>query len=321
MSVTWQMYVDFIKAKGNVDECMIVDAEDCNHWASTAEFMLREYTASIIQEDGTDKDEVVNEAVNLLKLMGGNGRPSQGLRLNGGKKFQILRAFQDEEANTFVVYGKITKGGCCIAKAGKCIIVGTFDELKGHSSAGCNEVIVEMAKYLLQITWPEGSQEEGASSGGMSASAWQPFIETMLLGKGDVERAIICSSTDGTVWASTPDFTLKTYEAEIAQEDGTDLVETVDEAKNIVQLMKGGPKPAHGLRLNQEKKMQILRAFEDDDAGCYMVYGKKMKGGACVAVSNTAIIIATFNELKGHTSSGCNTNVSELVKYLKSVNA
>lgn len=40
MSVTWQMYADFIKAKGNVDECMIVDAEDCNHWASTAEFMV-----------------------------------------------------------------------------------------------------------------------------------------------------------------------------------------------------------------------------------------------------------------------------------------
>lgn len=30
---------------------------------------------------------------------------------------------------------------------------------------------------------------------------------------------------------------LKTYEAEIAQEDGTDLVETVDEAKNIVQVL------------------------------------------------------------------------------------
>ena len=41
--------------------------------------------------------------------MSGNGRPSQGLRLNGGKKFQILRAFNDEEANTFVVFGKIVR--------------------------------------------------------------------------------------------------------------------------------------------------------------------------------------------------------------------
>lgn len=38
--------------------------------------------------------------------MGGN-RPSQGLRLNGGKKNQILRDGKDEDANTYVVYGKI----------------------------------------------------------------------------------------------------------------------------------------------------------------------------------------------------------------------
>lgn len=39
--------------------------------------------------------------------MSGQGRPAQGLRLNGGKKQQILRAFQDDEVNTFVVYGKV----------------------------------------------------------------------------------------------------------------------------------------------------------------------------------------------------------------------
>jgi len=315
------MYVDYIKAKGNIEDVMIVDAEDCNHWAGTPDFMLREYTASIVQEDGTDKDELVNEATNLLKLMSGRGRPSQGLRLNGGKKQQILRAFQDDDANTFVVFGKVMKGGCCIAGAGKCIIVATFDELKGHSSAGCNEVVVEMAKYLLQISWPSGTEDASAAGTSIAASSWQPYVETMLVGKGDIENAIICSSTDGTVWASTPDFTLKTYEAEIPQEDGTDVTETVDEAKNLVQLMKGGPKPSQGLRLNGERKMQILRAFEDDEAGCYVVYGKKMKGGCCVAVSNTAIVVGVFNELKGHNSAGCNTNVTELVKYLKSVNA
>jgi hypothetical protein len=81
--------------------------------------------ATIVQEDGTDVEEDVNEATNLLKvwefffpshnsrnlfqLMSGQGRPSQGLRLNGGKKQQILRAFQDDEVNTFVVYGKVVR--------------------------------------------------------------------------------------------------------------------------------------------------------------------------------------------------------------------
>ena len=37
-------------------------------------------------------------------------------------------------------------------------------------------------------------------------------------------------------------------------------------------------------------------------------------------VSNQAIILAVFEEKEGHTSSGCNTVVSELVKYLKSKN-
>ena len=41
--------------------------------------------------------------------MSGQGRPPQGLRLNGGKKQQILRAFQDDEVNTFVVYGKVVR--------------------------------------------------------------------------------------------------------------------------------------------------------------------------------------------------------------------
>jgi hypothetical protein len=41
--------------------------------------------------------------------------------------------------------------------------------------------------------------------------------------------------------------------------------------------MKGGAKPSQGLRLNGEKKMQILRNFEDDEAGCYVVYAKKVR--------------------------------------------
>jgi hypothetical protein len=100
------------------------------------------------------------------------------------------------------------KGGCCVCTAGKCIIVATFDENKGHSSAGCNDVIQEMAKYLMQISWPSGTQE-AAGAGGSTASSWQPYIQTMLLAKGDIKDALICSAADGTVWASTPDFTVR----------------------------------------------------------------------------------------------------------------
>ena len=40
MSVTWQMYVDYMKAKGNVEECMIIDVEDGAHWAGTPDFVV-----------------------------------------------------------------------------------------------------------------------------------------------------------------------------------------------------------------------------------------------------------------------------------------
>eukprot|EP01041_Mallomonas_annulata_P007153 gene7153-14567_t len=313
MSVTWQMYVEYMKARGNIDECMIVDAEDGAHWASTPDFILREYSATIAQEDGTEKEEIVNEAKNLLQLMAEKSRPPQGLRLNGGKKQQILRAFQDDEANAYVAYGKIMKGGCGIFGTQKCILVGTFDETKGHTSAACNNVLTEVAKHLAASTWPtsELSLSDSGSSGPSGAATWMPYIQTMLVAKGHIQHALICSKTDGTLFAATPGFELKTYETEIPQEDGTDKMETVNEAANLAMLMKGGAKPAQGLRINGEKKYQILRAFEEEDVG-FVVYGKKMKGGCCVAVSNTAIIVGVFDESKGHTSAGCNTVVTDL---------
>ena len=86
--------------------------------------------------------------------------------------------------------------------AGKCILVGTFDEGKGHTSAACNNVVSEVAKHLLSSTWPTAAvplkNESSAASG---AATWMPYIETMLIGKGNISHALICSKTDGTLWA------------------------------------------------------------------------------------------------------------------------
>ena len=49
---TWQGYVDFMKGKGNLSDLMIVSSEDGASWASTPNFLLREYKATIIQEVG-----------------------------------------------------------------------------------------------------------------------------------------------------------------------------------------------------------------------------------------------------------------------------
>jgi hypothetical protein len=152
--LTWKSYVGHCMDRGSIDEFMIVSAVDASHWASTNDFMLREYVGTIVHEDGSEKEETINEAVNLLQLVSGS-RPFHGLRINGGKKQQILRSSKDDDSGNFVIFGKLQKGGSCIATGGKCILVATFSELKGHSAAGCNETVIEMAKYLSQVSWRE----------------------------------------------------------------------------------------------------------------------------------------------------------------------
>lgn len=138
-------------------------------------------------------------------------------------------------------------GGACIANAGKCILIGTFDEAKGHTSPLLNETITLIARYLNKSVWPnrddgESSNDDGgdnaaaSSSSSSSAPTWQAYIDTMLVGKGNVAHAMIINSKTGKLLASTPDFQLKTYETEIAQEDGTDKVEMVDEYQNITKV-------------------------------------------------------------------------------------
>ena len=113
-----------------------------------------------------------------------------------------------------------------------------------------NETITLIARYLNKSVWPnrndgESSNDDNGSGGGSdkntasassSAPTWQAYIDTMLVGKGNVAQAMIIDCKTGKLLASTPDFQLKTYETEIAQEDGTDKVEMVDEYQNITKV-------------------------------------------------------------------------------------
>jgi len=108
-----------------------------------------------------------------------------------------------------------------------------------------------IARYLNKSVWPnrndgESSNDDNGSGGGSdkntasasssAAPTWQAYIDTMLVGKGNVAQAMIIDCKTGKLLASTPDFQLKTYETEIAQEDGTDKVEMVDEYQNITKV-------------------------------------------------------------------------------------
>ena len=125
------------------------------------------------------------------------GQPhAHGIRVNGGKKQQVIRKFEDEDTRQQCLYGKIAQGGSCIVNAGRCIIIAVFSETKGHTSTGCNEIVHAMAKYLNKSEWPEGdegSSKAAESSGGGPSGSWQQYVDTMLIGKGNVARAAILS--------------------------------------------------------------------------------------------------------------------------------
>ena len=212
-------------------------------------------------------------------------------------------------------------GGSCIANAGKCIIIATFNEARNHSSSDCIETVSLMANYLLKSTWPTGGGGGADSSANIIhgsglvllyctcmdycvvvhdglhscfATTYLPtYLPTYLLKRGrrrsrrgelavlrgpDLGRqgkcvgclhhilgrrpsagihgrlhgdhampcydmiclasarlllACNCSASAVPLPSSSQ---VKTYQAEIPQEDGTDKTETVDESKNLAQV-------------------------------------------------------------------------------------
>ena len=85
------------------------------------------------------------------------------------------------------------------------------------------------------------------------------------------------------------------------------------------KFMATAVRPKQGLRLNQDKKYQIVKAAKDDDMSSYIINGKKVKGGCWIAKSGSAIIVTVFDETKEHTSSGCSTTLANVIKYLNSI--
>ena len=45
------------------------------------------------------------------------------------------------------------KGGCCCVVTNKALIVAVFDENVGHTAAGCNAVVSDLAKHLKTLNF------------------------------------------------------------------------------------------------------------------------------------------------------------------------
>lgn len=107
----------------------------------------------------------------LTQLVKGN-KTSQGLRINQ-VKYQVIRALTDENSQCYSVHGKKvsafllscsvqwrcsrsihifvtlqTMGGCGLVLTGKCVLIATFDETKGHTAPACQGVLSDLGKHL-----------------------------------------------------------------------------------------------------------------------------------------------------------------------------
>lgn len=74
----------------------------------------------------------------------------------------------------------------------------------------------------------------------MAQVTWQDFVKVELERKGNIDRAMILSARDGTLWGATPEFCPRLYEAEVTLEDGSDAKQSINERDNIIKVKRPG---------------------------------------------------------------------------------
>jgi hypothetical protein len=138
--------------------------------------------------------------------------------------------------------------------------------------------------------------------------SWQDYVNAYLVNWTDqntgksafniCDSGAIIGNQDGTVWASTPGFALKTEQVDVDKEDGVGT-----EKVNVVEFNSlkdafdgetfGRTSQKGGIRINGEKYFAVSQ-----DPDTKIIYLKKAGGGAAIAKSNLAFVIGIFDVSK-----------------------
>jgi len=127
--------------------------------------------------------------------------------------------------------------------------------------------------------------------------SWQAYVDTSLVGTGDVDKAAIFNTEGTSVWATSPNFKVSPQE----------IAEVVGAYKDT-----SAPKKVQstGLHIAGEKYV-VLRADETSR------YGRKGRTGVVIVKTKQALLIAHYPET---VQPGVATNtVEKLGEYLTSV--
>ena len=120
---------------------------------------------------------------------------------------------------------------------------------------------------------------------------FQAYIDTSLIGSGNMTSAAILGSTDASYWAY-----------------GGDAIPQPDEAAHIVKALTD-PALAQGSGITiAGQKYFVLRAEEGK------IYCKLGAGGACIVSSKQAALVGVYTE--GTNPANCNMTVESIAKYL-----
>eukprot|EP00747_Dinoflagellata_sp_TGD_P162200 gnl/TRDRNA2_/TRDRNA2_179541_c0_seq1.p1 gnl/TRDRNA2_/TRDRNA2_179541_c0~~gnl/TRDRNA2_/TRDRNA2_179541_c0_seq1.p1 ORF type:complete len:171 (-),score=38.95 gnl/TRDRNA2_/TRDRNA2_179541_c0_seq1:100-612(-) len=161
--------------------------------------------------------------------------------------------------------------------------------------------------------------------------SWDNTIEEWILyeeGKYAFAGAL-AQIGDGQLYAAAPvkdqagwGFVYKEdHEEEILQEDGeTTKKVTINEAKCLKALVDTGKVPAEGLWIGGQKYSvtQSDLAFESNDGVTLKVFmANRPKMGVHIVATDTQIVLALYDEAKGHTSGNCKRYTVQFAEYLK----
>jgi len=124
--------------------------------------------------------------------------------------------------------------------------------------------------------------------------SWQACVDQSFVGAGNIDKAVICDVTGGTVWASSPGFTIPAAELKVIADSFTD---------------KASPKYviANGVHVNGEKFV-TLEATDDS------LKAKKGKEGI-VAMKTTQALLIGYHPAEVQTTNAF-SSVAELAEYL-----
>ncbi|KAF2444777.1 Profilin/allergen [Karstenula rhodostoma CBS 690.94] len=125
--------------------------------------------------------------------------------------------------------------------------------------------------------------------------SWQAYIDTSLVGPGNIDKAVICDSAGSAIWASSAGFTVSDAERKAIADSFNDR----SEPKGVI---------ANGIKISGEKYMTIEAS---DDA----LKAKKGKEGI-VAYKTTQALLIGHHNADGQTTVAFN-DVATLGEYLK----